>query len=257
MSNWIFLRGLTREARHWGDFPATLKAAVPDADIVLPDLPGNGEYHHQPSPTNVRGMVEWFREELLRRGIAPPYHLLGLSLGAMVTVEWATRYPEELLPCVLINTSMRPFSPFYRRLRPRNYLRLFALAALPGDARQIETAIVRLTSARFEPQPGVLDAWVACRDHRPVSVVNALRQLVAAARYRAPKNRPNVPLLILAGAKDDLVDPHCSLQLSTHWNTPLRIQKDAGHDLPLDDGSWVALQIQQWLSGHAPPIAAH
>ena len=257
MSSWIFLRGLTREARHWGDFPASFMSAIPDADIVMPDLPGNGAHNHLSSPMTVGEIVECCREDLVQRGIAPPYHLLGLSLGAMVTVEWATRYPEELLPCVLINTSMRPFSPFYRRLRPRNYLRLLALAALSGDARHIESAILRMTSARFERQPDVLNAWVSYREHCPVTALNTLRQLIAAARFRAPKSRPNVPMLILAGAKDDLVDPHCSVQLSTHWDAPLRIQKDAGHDLPLDDGSWVALQVRQWLSAHALPIATH
>ena len=256
MSNWVFLRGLTREARHWGDFPAIFKATIPDADIALPDLPGNGVHKHLSSPKNVREMVKSYRQDLLWRGIAPPYHLLGLSMGAMVTVEWATRYPEELLPCVLINTSMRPFSPFYQRLRPRNYFRLLVMTLL-GDARQKESAILRLTSARCEPQPDLIDAWVSYRDDCPVTTLNTLRQLIAAARFIAPKARPNVPLLILAGAKDDLVDPRCSVQLSSQWDAPLRIQKDAGHDLPLDDGSWVALQVQHWLSAHASPIAAH
>ena len=34
------------------------------------------------------------------------------------------RHPEETRGCVLINTSLPPFSPFHQRLKPGNYLPL-------------------------------------------------------------------------------------------------------------------------------------
>ena len=114
---WILLRGLMREQRHWGEFPATLARALPGARIVTPDLPGNGTRHDEDSATRVAAMVEDCRQHLLARGIPAPYHLLALSLGGMVAVEWASRYPQEIARCVLVNTSMRPYSPFYLRLR--------------------------------------------------------------------------------------------------------------------------------------------
>ena len=42
MTTWVFLRGLVRERRHWGKFPADFQRECPDADIVTLDLPGNG-----------------------------------------------------------------------------------------------------------------------------------------------------------------------------------------------------------------------
>ena len=33
MSTWIFLRGLTRESRHWGNFPETFRSEVPAAQV--------------------------------------------------------------------------------------------------------------------------------------------------------------------------------------------------------------------------------
>ena len=41
MSNWVFLRGLTRESAHWGDFPQRFAAALPGARVHLIDLAGN------------------------------------------------------------------------------------------------------------------------------------------------------------------------------------------------------------------------
>jgi pimeloyl-ACP methyl ester carboxylesterase len=70
-----------------------------------------------------------------------------MSLGAMVAVAWADRHPDELAGGVLINTSLRPFSPWYQRLRPANYLALLGLL-LAGDAGRRERTILRLTSNR-------------------------------------------------------------------------------------------------------------
>ncbi len=247
MSTWVFLRGLARESRHWGNFPATFQDVIANAKIIAPDLPGNGQLNHLQSPLSVSEMVVCCRAELTRRGVSPPFHLLGLSLGAMVAVEWATAYPQEILPSVLINTSLRPFSPFHQRLRPRNYLNLLALATLSGNAEKTERAILRMTSTRRDPKGDVIDDWVSIRIQNPVTRLNALRQLIAAARYRALTRQPDVPLLVLAAARDGLVNPQCSLQIAHRWLAAHAVHPDAGHDLPLDGGAWVARQVRAWL----------
>jgi len=247
MTTWVLLRGLMRESRHWGRFPAVLRAQLPGAEVVTLDLPGNGRLYRSNSPANVEQMAERCRRELVSRGIAPPYRLLGLSMGAMVAVAWATRHQEELRGCVLINASLRGLDPFYRRLRPRAYAALLTLIA--GNAVQQERAILRLTSWRGDAQPAILDAWVAYRRECPVSRANALRQLIAAARYRAPASGPAMPVLVLASALDQLVDPCCSRHLAAEWKTSLAIHPGAGHDLPLDDPTWVARQVREWIAG--------
>lgn len=244
---WILLRGLMREQRHWGAFPATLAAALPDARIVTPDLPGNGERHLQDSATRVANMVEFCRQDLSARGLAPPYRLLALSLGGMVAVEWASLYPQEIASCVLINTSMRPYSPFYRRLRWQNYPALLR-QLLFGNQSSQEALILRLTSRRHGAgAPELVEQWVRYQRQYPVSRRNVLRQLLSAARFRAPDRRPPVPLLVLAGGHDGLVDPGCSRQLARAWQADHEIHPAAGHDLPLDHPAWVAQTVAQWL----------
>lgn len=243
---WVLLRGLMREQRHWGAFPATLAAALPAATIVTPDLPGNGERHLQDSATRVAEMVEFCRQDLSARALVPPYRLLALSLGGMVAVEWASRYPHEIASCVLINTSMRPYSPFYRRLRWQNYPALLRQLLFGNQASQ-EALILRLTSASHGAQPELVQQWVRYQRQYPVSRRNVLRQLLSAARFRAPGSRPSMPLLILAGGRDGLVDPGCSLQLARSWQTAIEVHPAAGHDLPLDQPHWVAQTVAQWL----------
>jgi len=127
MTTWIFLRGLTRESRHWGEFVDQFQRVMPHQTVVTLDLAGNGRLNHQRSASRVEDMVLDCRLQLALRHIAPPYHLLAMSLGAMVGVAWAQSRPEEVAAQVLINTSLRPFSPFYQRLRPANYARLLRL----------------------------------------------------------------------------------------------------------------------------------
>ena len=253
MSTWVLLRGLMRETRHWGEFPAifknTLAADVATGiDVIALDLPGNGRLHQEESPTRVEQMVAHCRRQLRVRGIAPPYHLLAISLGAMVAVAWCACYPDEVNGAVLINTSLRPFSPFHHRLRPHNYPDLLGLA-LCGSIEKQEKLILRLTSCIPDGREELLKTWIGYQREYPVSRRNALRQLLAAARYRAPAEKPATRLLILASAMDQLVDARCSQRLAARWRTDFSMHGTAGHDLALDDGPWIAMRVRDWLAG--------
>lgn len=254
MENWILLRGLVREQRHWGSFPATLAAALPDAQLYTPDLPGNGSRYREASPTSVRQMVQACRLQLQQAGIAPPYSLLALSLGGMVALTWAQLYPQELRRCVLVNTSMRPYSPFYQRLRWHNYGAILRQLLLGGASAQ-EQLILRLTSnTGSAPERAALAAqWLGYQQEYPVSRRNALRQLWAAARFRAAPDKPALPLLLIASAGDQLVDHACTLRLGQAWQMPVLLHPTAGHDLPLDAGDWLAQQIAAWVAPAAAP----
>ena len=251
MSRWVLLRGLTREARHWGDFPRILTRALPGAQLYTPDLPGNGALCTQDSPLGVAAMVEALRARLLAQGVVPPYHLLALSLGAMVALAWAARYPDEVAGAVLVNTSLRRFSPFYRRLRPANYAWLLRLMLRGGSDQQWEATILALTSRQTRSDAAteaLLGRWLAYRAEHPVSVRNTLRQLFAAAVYRAPREKPPVPLLIVSSRGDALVNADCSRRIAERWHLPHAQHPDAGHDLPLDDGPWLAAEVARWLA---------
>lgn len=244
---WVLLRGLTREARHWGGFPQRLGATFPGAPVICLDLPGNGKQNHLASPRSVEAMAEYCHAELARRGVALPCRVLAMSLGAMVAVAWGQRHPGDLAAAVLINTSLRPFSPFRHRLRPNNYPRLLRLLLASRSDRELETAILEMTTRLQRDPAAAIDAWLQWRRENPVSRRNALNQLLAAARYRAPCRRPLANLLLLAGAGDQLVDARCSLQLAAQWDADIAVHPTAGHDLPLDDASWVLAQIEGWL----------
>lgn len=248
MSTWILLRGLTRETRHWGALPDTLQRTLGSAAPLLLDLPGNGEFSQVAAPSSVSGMVEFVRSAVAGRGAVAPFRVLAMSLGGMVATEWAQRYPGEIERLVLVNTSMRPFSRMTERLRPRAWPRLLAVAVHWRNALRAEQGIHRLTCKRVTKLNADLEAWRAIRDSAPVSRANALRQLLAAARFTAAPTRPACALLVLSSSGDGLVDPACSVKLAAAWRAVHCVHPWAGHDLPHDDPAWMSGQISKWLA---------
>lgn len=248
---WVMLRGLGRGGGHWGNFPDVFRAEIArqldEVELVTLDLPGDGELHQLTSPSRVPALVDACREELRRRGHRGPFHLLAMSLGAMVACDWATRYPHEVSATVLINTSLRPYSPLYRRVRPVSYWKLLALGLLRLGVRWREARVLSLTSRLVSEPDSVIDHWVELHKAQPLALRNGVRQLLAAARFRASRLAPSVPMLLLCSRGDELVDWHCSRALSRAWGVPLRMHTKAGHDLPLDDAPWVASAVSDWL----------
>jgi pimeloyl-ACP methyl ester carboxylesterase len=119
-----------------------------------------------------------------------------------------------------------------------------------GSEVQRENLILRLTSrltSHTEQKQAILEHWIAYARECPITRANILRQLHAAASYRTAQTAPSVPVLLLAGQQDQLVNVKCSLVLAQHWCCPVRLHPTAGHDLPLDDGVWVAQQVKEWL----------
>ncbi|WP_321911480.1 MULTISPECIES: alpha/beta hydrolase [unclassified Paraburkholderia] len=235
---WILLRGLTRESRHWGAF-ATLLAA---RDGVLPiDLAGNGTEAHARSPLAVGAYVDALREQAQRRGASAPYRVLAMSLGGMVATAWALRYPGEIERLVLVNTSMRPHSRVHERLRPSAWPALARVARYweGNDSNGIaETLIHGLTCVRRDTLAADLEAWREIRAGAHVSRANALRQLAAAARFKA-RGAPRGAVLVVSSRGDRLVNPVCSARLARAWGAPHVEHPWAGHDLPHDDPQWL------------------
>lgn len=250
-ATWVLLRGLTRGKHHWADFPGALQRALPGATIVLLDLPGNGDLTALRSPSSIDAMVQHLRDQLSATGHDKPVGIFAVSMGAMVAVQWALLWPQEVSHMVLVNSSFRGVSPFYSRLLPRSYGGLLGALVSTVFPRMQESIILKLTCNH--PRQDVLNRWVEVRIRKPVSLGNALRQLWAAMRYRPALTNPPAKTLILGSQLDRLVSVQCSLAIASMWEARLSIHPSAGHDLTLDDSDWVAKEMHKFL-GQCPCI---
>lgn len=247
MTDWLLMRGLARERRHFGDFPATFAARVPGARVATVDLPGFGDQARRRSPTSVDAIVDDVRSRAFRGEQARgPRALLALSLGGMVALRWAARYPDDFARVVVINTSSADQSPLWQRFSPAMAARLPILLAAAPLAR--ERAILAVTSNRSpkENEP-VAARWAAWFDEVRPARINVLRQLLAAARCPLPE-RVTVPLLVLGSRADRLVSWRCSERLARALHAELRLDDAGGHDLSLDAPDWICDQVSRWLA---------
>ena len=249
---WVLLRGLVREQRHWGEFPDEFRRYFPHDEILLYDFPGNGARYQENSVTTITAMVDDLRLFIRSRSVTTPVHIVALSLGAMVAVEWMSRHPDECAAGILISTSLRGLNPFYQRLLPSTYPAVFSSLLIPGSIRHKETTSLKFISNIVAEDTAkremTIANWVRYAEQCPVSGLNGLRQLLAATRFRVPNKCPNTPMLIMSSNADKLVSPLCSKKLANYWNLPIVTHDTAGHDIPLDDGKWVCKKIAHWLN---------
>ncbi|HVK99724.1 MAG TPA: alpha/beta hydrolase [Dongiaceae bacterium] len=244
--HFYLVRGLVREARHWGALPDLLRMAFPGARVTTLDIPGAGAYFRDASPTKVEAMVTAMRQDFLQvRREGEDATLIAISLGGMIASHWLHTHRWDFQRAVLINTSFGSLSPMWHRLRPAAMGWL--ARALMTSANEREGVMLRLVSNHADAYDSSLALWQSIRRERPVSLSNSVRQLWAATRFRSNIGAPPVPVLLLAGRADRMVSVECSRAIARAWRAPLIEHSSGGHDLSVDAPDWILEQVRLWL----------
>jgi pimeloyl-ACP methyl ester carboxylesterase len=243
--NYLLVRGLGREALHWYDFPGAL-AARSGARVERLDVAGSGTQRaRRPRPS-----VPWLARDVARRwralaSAAPSsaWTVVGLSLGGMIALELCRILPGTFSRAVIINASSR-LTPLTERLRPSGACTLLG-AVLSSDALARERRVLALTSAlppdarrRYARRAALI------AEQRPPSRASVLAQLLGAARFVPPAPTAlSVPLTFVCSRGDRLVSPRCTHDLAELYASSVLEHPWAGHDLPLDDPSWLCERL--------------
>lgn len=245
--SFILIRGLVREFEHWGPFVGLLREAFPGSDIHGIDIPGAGTHYQERTPATIEDMVQRMRVDLIAQApdVTKPRILIAVSLGGMIAAQWFKDYPQDFAQGVLINTSYAKFSPPWKRLKPSALKELIPVAFKKGLER--EKQILSVVSNRPDRYAEIAQAWAHIHESRPVSKINSLRQLSAAAHFSGDVDRPKLPLLMLASQNDRMVDVSCSQAIADAWHLPIKLHPSTGHDLTTDDPQWAVEQIKNWL----------
>ena len=251
MKHIVLLRGLAREAAHWFEFPQQLQKYLGDeVQIHCIDFPGCGHYFAQPALGSITAMTDHARSELARLKINTPsdaIYLVGISMGGMIALDWAQRFPQEIEGAVLINSSTGS-QPFWWRLRPGAWAGM--ICALFASMPTREAGVLNIVSNNPNVRVHYLPQWLQIQQQRPVSRATIIAMLRAAAGFR-PQESCKVDGLVLASTSDRMVSVRASEAIATQFNWPIALHKSAGHDLPMDDPDWTAQQIANWLSKSA------
>jgi len=243
--NWIFLRGLAREARHWGTFVEQFQKAFPQDQIITVDLPGVGENKNEISPKSIHGMMKKVRKKAVQKIDKNEFYLFATSLGGMVALDWMSSYPNEIQKAVIINTSSRK-SPFYQRFRWEIW-KDFIVQISQTDLKKREEGILNIISNSPERRKIFLPLWVKLANEQTVPLRAALIQFAAASRFSPPEISLKGKVLFLVSLGDRLVEPRCTMDLAQLTQSSIRKHPWGGHDLTIDDPEWVLNEVEFWL----------
>ncbi len=237
---WLLLRGLGRHIDHWGKFAEDLSNS---SDQVLRlNFPGI-EKGHQAQSMSIADITDELRAEFLKsRTQGDDWSICAISLGGMVAIDWAHRYPQDFKNIVTINSSATGASKFYQRLRPYA-IKTFIELMFEKDIRKREKKILELTTNMIQIDEKRLDWSEEIARKYSLEKKLVLKQLTAAAKFRLPGHL-NIPLFVLASKHDRLASSQCSKNIAKHFHAPYIEHPNAGHDLPLDDPQWVLNKLE-------------
>ncbi|MCB1189309.1 MAG: alpha/beta fold hydrolase [Leptospiraceae bacterium] len=239
MMNWLLIRGLGREKRHWGDFIKMLQQET-DGDVLCLDIPGSGDFREMQSPVKIKGYILFLRDKLPKK---QQWSICAISLGGMIALEWLSLYPDDFQNAVIINTSALDVGRWHNRLR-FSILHNFIRTLLQKDAIKREEILLKITTNLQKDITQVAEKNAKIYKEKPITRKNIIRQLYAASKFRSPQNTIE-NLCFLSSKEDKLVNPKCSELLSQKYKKKHFQHLTAGHDLPLDDPKWIIETMKQ------------
>ncbi|WP_194814662.1 alpha/beta fold hydrolase [Nocardia sp. XZ_19_385] len=244
---WLLIRGLTRDARHWGDFPEKFAAAM-NTEVHTIDPPGFGSQHHRTSPARIAAITDDIRARFGELRGAEKWSIMGISLGGMVTLDWIARYPGEFERAVVINSSAGNTATLWDRAQPAFLTRLFRSVARGelGDPDKFERTVLGISSNKPDAELDSLGKqWAQWQREAAPSRASKLNQLRAGITFRMTPTT-TTPMLVITSTGDRLVSHKCSVAIATKTGAPLRVHPTSGHDLPTDEPQWLIDQVVDW-----------
>lgn len=242
----VFLHGWGLHGGIWAETAAALAGAGP---VAQPDLPGYGG-QPAPAPYDAASLAERLAADFAatRPG---PLVLVGWSMGGMVALAWAARFPEQVRGLVLVGASpvfrnradwphglteaaLAGFADDLARDHRATLLRFLALQARGGESARAVIARLRGTVfARGEPDRAVLAAGL---------------RLLAGVDLRAEVARVHCPSLVVHGGHDSLCPPAAGRWLAERLgDARLALHPHAAHAPFLSHPDWFHAVVRDFL----------
>jgi pimeloyl-ACP methyl ester carboxylesterase len=238
--------------------------------VIAFDLVGNGRTPIAGRKADIRSNRRLL-DGFLRTQADQPVLLIGNSMGGLLSILQAARKPDTVARLVLIDPALPP--PRSQLPRDPRFIGGFLLMAVPFLGERVMSR----RAARMQAPELVQEMLqLVCHDPSRVSpdVIRVSEELgaeragqpdldrtfLAAARslmgvlgrpgrYLQAIKRVSQPTLLLFGARDRLVPVaagRAAAKSRPDWT--YREHPDLGHVPQIEDPSWTAQQIREWLS---------
>lgn len=234
-----------------------MRELAPDATTFAPPLPGYGPEPppHEYTLTAVADALEW------RLSQSRPTHLLGHSMGAILALELARRYPGRFAGVGLAGLPVfADASEGQRFIGQRG--RLYERFLRNGD--EGHGSCVRFHRSRYLWAPALaplakgipLRVLLAMFDHSRASHGGGLAKIVFNDLVPALSEHVTAPVALLHGDADRAAPLSAAAHLAKKRSWPLRIAKGSSHQLIFAQPRGVARWVRERLLVHPPPPPA-
>lgn len=242
----VILRGLSRSVRHWLGYEQDLAAHF---DVVTIELRGIGQ---STTPwtwkTSMFDIADDVTAVLDAENI-PKAHIMGVSLGGMITLACGLKHPERCLSVVMVNTSIA--GQFVPRLSARAVIAIVD-AARRRDPTHHKPMVDLLVGDDCSPdvRRAVTEKYATIGAEDGLYGATAVRQLASAGRFHVKRQLKQLkpPALIVYGTHDRLVPNLNSRKLAALIPNATLIPLRGGHELSLDQGPALVKTLQDWTS---------
>ncbi len=237
----IFLiLGIAREKRNWSKPIKVLQVTFPDFEVIALDNPGMGEYHKTAVPLSIEKNVDFLKTSFDKLKGDENY-FIGWSLGGMIVSKWSQLYPKDMNGIVLITSSYGSLSMVWQRLR--TLIIPLVVFAIISKGKRRENGMFNTTCKNEQNRERLVNEWIKIDEESPVTVINIIRQLIAATLFYTKSFKKLHPTLVLGAPNDQLVNNKCSKAIATFLDAPYKEHPTAGHDVFNDEPEWVAKEV--------------
>lgn len=233
----VLLHGLFASGRYWGAAYDTLAGK---SALLVPDLAGFGRSVEVTDGFGPEVHADLVAGTVVEVGVADQPVVIGAhSLGCLVAIEVARRHPELVAGIVAFSPPLYADEAAARRwLKGANPL-LWLFVASPWlsevvcnwvcEHRDVAGRLGRLLRPEL-PAPLAEDRV----KHTYRSYSQTLAKVIISAGAAGSIGDVTMPIHLVAGAGDDLVDRHFLRQLAErHPHVTFEVWPDAEHELPL------------------------
>jgi pimeloyl-ACP methyl ester carboxylesterase len=239
----IFLNGTTQTTWYWGSHVAGFKKRY---GLLCYDARGQGQSDLGAMPISLKLHVSDLKN-LLGYLAVERAHLVGISHGARLALEFSLEFPSLVDHLVLCSLSARTSDRC--RAIVRSWLEILQLSDLEAMAWAALPTV--FGNKFFKHHQKIIDKIVSAvvvRNNKKALIA----QLDAVLRYPPPDNIPadfNIPTLLISGSQDPLVEPDDVRRLAHLCRARHEELAEIGHSIPAEAPQLFEKLVLEFLAG--------
>jgi 3-oxoadipate enol-lactonase len=157
-------------------------------------------------------------------------HIIGVSMGGMIALEFVLRHPHKARSVVLGCTT--PGGPKAIRIGGSAFTNAYSATPMSAEERGKALAEAAFTKGYIERHPEIIPAMIEARRQRPIDPVALNHRLKAALAHDVYDRLGEItkPTLVITGKDDALISWENSRLIADHVpNAKLVLLEPAGH----------------------------